>query len=192
MQALDKAGLVAFVDMITSKGWINSNTGGGIRAAITKVLAETPADTDVRQIDVKTCVLRYNNLHPGELSPPSLKQYEQRVTNAIEQYVSYVSDPTSYKPPSRASKGANGKSEKPKKGSPAATAKNGDVASATSPDTSKPEVELPKPPTFLATEANLVLPFPLRPNYLAQIVIPRDMTKDEAQRLCAFIQALAI
>lgn len=38
---------------------------------------------------------------------------------------------------------------------------------------------------------SLALPFPLRPNYLAQIVIPRDMTKMEADRLCAFVISLA-
>jgi hypothetical protein len=45
--------------------------------------------------------------------------------------------------------------------------------------------------TAMATDLNLALPFPLRPNLLAQVVIPRDMTKDEAERLCAFIKALA-
>jgi hypothetical protein len=37
----------------------------------------------------------------------------------------------------------------------------------------------------------MTLPFPLRPKFLAQVVIPRDLTRDEATRLCAFIQALA-
>jgi len=37
----------------------------------------------------------------------------------------------------------------------------------------------------------LALPFPLRPAFLAQVVVPRDMTKDEARRLCAFIASLA-
>lgn len=33
--------------------------------------------------------------------------------------------------------------------------------------------------------------FPLRPTFLAQAVLPRDMTSQEAARLCAFIMALA-
>lgn len=32
--------------------------------------------------------------------------------------------------------------------------------------------------------------FPLRPDYLAQIVVPRDMTEREAERLCEFIKSL--
>jgi hypothetical protein len=38
---------------------------------------------------------------------------------------------------------------------------------------------------------SLVLPFPLRRGFIAQIIIPRYMSKDEAKRLCAFIQSLA-
>ena len=38
----------------------------------------------------------------------------------------------------------------------------------------------------------LALQFPLRGGrYVAQLVIPRDMTKDEADRLCAFVMSLA-
>ena len=37
---------------------------------------------------------------------------------------------------------------------------------------------------------SIALPFPLRPAYLAQIVIPLDLTKDEAERLCAFVRSL--
>lgn len=34
--------------------------------------------------------------------------------------------------------------------------------------------------------------FPMRPDFLAQVVIPRDMTKAEAQRLANFVLALAV
>jgi hypothetical protein len=37
----------------------------------------------------------------------------------------------------------------------------------------------------------MAYPFPLRPGYLAQIVVPRDMSKAEADRLCAFVLSLA-
>lgn len=36
----------------------------------------------------------------------------------------------------------------------------------------------------------LVLPFPVRPNYIAQVVLPKDLTVDEARRLSVFIMAL--
>ena len=40
---------------------------------------------------------------------------------------------------------------------------------------------------------SLVLPFPMRgKSYLAQVVVPYDMTKAEADRLCAFVMSLAV
>lgn len=38
----------------------------------------------------------------------------------------------------------------------------------------------------------LCLDFPLRPDFLAQLVIPREMYEYEAKRLCAFIMTLAL
>lgn len=199
MENLNKAGLIQFVEMITGKGWINANTGGGWKAAVNKILSDVDAGEDVRKIDVPTAIRRYNNLHPGELAPGSLLQYEKRVKQAIEQYQSYVADPTKYKAPSR-----------PISASPSKKDKAAKVASTLSPLSPLPPLppsgvtdvtvveqfnhssQPPQPkPLYLATEANLVMPFPLRPDYLAQVVIPRDMTKVEAQRLCAFIQTLA-
>lgn len=40
-------------------------------------------------------------------------------------------------------------------------------------------------------DASICHQFPLRDFYVAQVVIPRNMTKDEADRLCAFVQSLA-
>jgi hypothetical protein len=33
--------------------------------------------------------------------------------------------------------------------------------------------------------------FPIRPGRIAQVVIPRDLTRDEADRLCRFVATLA-
>lgn len=38
----------------------------------------------------------------------------------------------------------------------------------------------------------VVLPFPLRHGYVAQVVVPRDLTKVEADRLCSFVQSLVV
>ncbi|MGH8736412.1 MAG: hypothetical protein ACREVC_03520, partial [Burkholderiales bacterium] len=37
----------------------------------------------------------------------------------------------------------------------------------------------------------LVMQYPLRENFAAQVVLPRNLTLDEARRLCAFIRTLA-
>lgn len=37
----------------------------------------------------------------------------------------------------------------------------------------------------------LCLPFPLG-HFMVQLVVPRDMTQAEADRICAFVQSLAV
>jgi len=44
----------------------------------------------------------------------------------------------------------------------------------------------------MITTKSLCFDFPLRQDYLAQIVIPIDMTFIEAKRLCAFIESLTM
>lgn len=41
------------------------------------------------------------------------------------------------------------------------------------------------------TPQALVLNYPLRPEYLAQVVVPRDLKANEAQRLCEFVRSMA-
>ena len=48
------------------------------------------------------------------------------------------------------------------------------------------------PPSPSTTSAGLSFAFPLRTDFLAQLVLPRDMKTEEAHRLCAFIKALAV
>ena len=193
METMSKGDMVAFVDMMTTKGWINSNTGGGYKAALSKVLGDVSGEEDVRKIDVKTQVLRYNNLNPGELSPASLKQYEKRVGQCIQHFISWKTDPTAFRPPQRVLSNGNGdKADKPKAKAKAATPALNATATAVAAALDPPkEHELPKPAVGTSTGQNLVLPYPLRPGYLAQIIVPLDMTKDEAARLCSFISTLA-
>ena len=189
-----KKSLVQFLEMIVKKGWVNTNTGNSWKAAVNKVLVDVAGEKDVREIDLKTELLRYNNLHPGALAPDSLRVYEQRANLAIDQFLQYKNDPTTYKPPSRGS--STFKAEK-KDGN--GQTKRSALRGAETTGNSVQEVHRKSDPEPVhgrqvagtATELNLALPFPLRPNYLAQIVIPRDMTKEEADRLCTFIQALA-
>jgi hypothetical protein len=185
---LSKQSLLDFIDVSIDKGRMNKNTGGGIRAACRKILEQVAPDVDVRTIDVTAEVVQYNNRHPGELSADSLRVYESRVRSVIESFVQSKTDPTGYKLPGK----TNGAK------SPRATKRGAEkepkaaVGEAVEPAGSAQ----PSPAGHLharaaATETSLALPFPLRPNFLAQVVVPRDLTKDEARRLAAFLDALA-
>lgn len=184
MHEFTKSGALQFIQYAIDKGLVNSNTGGGWRAAFGKILEEFGSDVLLTDIDVPSEVLRYNNRHPGALSPDSLNQYKKRVLLVIQEFKKYTDSPTTYKGvlnrPSSSNK-QNGRKS------------TSDSKSLTLAPSDTPVVETPtqKQVTSAFTETSLMMPFPLRPSFLAQIIIPRNLTKDEASRLCNFIQALA-
>lgn len=187
MERFTKSGLVGFIEMAAAKGLMNTNTALALRTACNKILEDLGEDADVREVDVMSEVLRYNNRHPGDLSPDSLRTYEKRVRSAITHFVSYVENPMEYKPkPSgRQPNGlprpeAKARDEsKPKRSTEGARATPAGMA-------------LVSPPVAGAvTGTSLVMPFPLRHDFLVQVVLPRDLTTEEAERLCVFIRALA-
>lgn len=187
MNAMTKSGVMKFIDYTITKGLVNSNTGVGWRGACNRILEEFGLDDDLRNIDIPSEVLRYNNRHPGVLSPDSLNQYQKRVVLVLSEFAKYLDNPTTYKG-STSRTGSNGKSAERKRtldATPIAKAATEISTSAMEPAIQHKQI------TSAVTETSLMMPFPLRPNFLAQIVIPRDLTKDEAARLCNFIQALA-
>ncbi|MBE0547373.1 MAG: hypothetical protein IH627_06925 [Rubrivivax sp.] len=187
MDTPSKSNLLKFIDYAIIKGLVNPNTGAGWKAACNKILEEYGADDDLSSVDVPSEVLRFNNRHPNLLSPDSLNQYQKRIQLVMSEFAKYRSSPTTYKgvltrPTS------NGKAQDKRKPEPAKTVHE---APAPPPSTPEPQTHGGRHVTGAATETSLMMPFPLRPTFLAQIIIPRDLTKDEAARLCTFIQALA-
>ncbi len=192
-----KGRLLAFLDLNVEKGWMNKNTGRSWKAASNKVLEDLPEDDTLSGVDVRSAVLRYHNRHPGDLSPESLRIYERRVKQAIEAFKSWVEDPTTYKPTTkdvtrvetprkpRVELAGSGKAA-----STATAALSTGSAQGASGASAQPLVDRRQLAGEL-TESSLVMPFPLRPNFLAQIVVPRDMTNEEGKRLCQFVMALA-
>lgn len=182
-----KSNVLTFIDYSISKGLVNANTGGGWKAACNKILENYAPDDDVSGIDVPSEVIRYNNRHPGALSPDSLNQYQKRVTLVISEFAKYLGSPTTYKGVGGAIRPSNGKSGKRK----AETASNVTDAVIIDPKPVQPSKALVNAVTGTVTDTSLVMPFPLRTTFLAQIVIPHDLTRNEANRLSNFIMALA-
>jgi hypothetical protein len=187
MKSLTKSGLIEFHDYAVSKGLLKANTGNARKAAVSQILEDFGVDDDLTSINVPSEVLKYNNRHPGKLSPDSLTAYQQRVILALEEFKKYLANPLTYK-------GVTGRTPL------AVNAKVGVKVKATLTDSKPAEpgtatietAPVPKHPTSAVTDTSLMMPFPLRPTFLAQLIIPRDLSKDEANRLCAFIQALAV
>lgn len=170
-----KQALLSFADMLVEKGLAKPNTAGGLRVAAAKILDDDVAD--VRTVDVALAIKRYNNKNPGKLSPASLAEYEKRVVNLTKEFVRYHEDPAGYTGlASRAGTAA------PRRDRERSSSKSGAKPSE--------EVTTAGPPPR-APRSGLSLEYPLRPDFLAQVVVPLDMKVDEARRLCAFVMTLA-
>lgn len=173
-----KNALMKFLDTVVAKGLMNAHTAAGLKAACAKILDDVSDNEDVRGIDINTSVIRYNNRNPGILAPNSLAEYQRRVSRAIFDFVRWAEDPAGFKPRSRGG------------------AKNGRKMEVKPDKRATAHEQNPPPPPAHgipagSASAGLPLSFPLRPDFLAQVVIPRDLTAEEARRLGAFLLTLA-
>jgi hypothetical protein len=169
-----RAALARFIEYVVAKGLVNHSTAQGWRVATSKVLEElTPAEiADVRRIDVDATFRAFLNRHPGRLSPASVGEYRRRVGRAIEEFVTWMENPAGYG--NRAAAWAARNESRPKGRAKAAAAPRAQTA------------PVPAPP-----REGLALDYPLRPGFLAQVVVPPDLTVDEARRMGAFLLTLA-
>jgi hypothetical protein len=175
-----KAALTRFLDLAEKQGLFNPNTLGGMRAAMARIFEDAPPEQDVREIDIEAAVIRYHNKHPEELSLDSLRTYESRLKRLIIEFVKYVGDPVAYKPYSRVIRAITDRA--------AATRATEKLLNVTvEPATEMVEIEARR-----ATPSAMAMQYPLRDNFIAQVVLPRNMTNEEARRLCAFIRTLAV
>jgi hypothetical protein len=174
-----RAALARFIEFVVAKGLVHPATAQGWRVATAKVLEELPPAqmADVRTIEVDATFKEFLNRYPGRLSPASVGEYRRRVHRAIEEFVRWMADPGSYafRPPAR----------------PARMEARRRLDTGTEP----PSVPLRTRPPDRATLSrpnSMTLEYPLRSDLLAQVVVPRDLTVEEAQRMGAFLLTLAV
>jgi hypothetical protein len=181
-----KQELMDFLTFIGDKGLVKYQTARGWRSAVSKLLGDLSEaeDADVRTVDIELAVHRTANGSSNTISPSSLKTYQHRVRTAIEEFSKWGQDPVNYKPRGLNKQKQNGDS---KKTSNSKKPSNDSSQSASPSPRIKPEKEVKE----TLHSHGLNLSFPLRPDFLAQIVIPRDLNALEARRLGAFILTLS-
>jgi hypothetical protein len=163
---------------------VKSKTASGWRSASSRLMEDLSEveNADVRTIDIDLAVHRAANRDSVSVSPTSLRTYQQRVSIAIEEFVKFQGDPAGYKP-----RGLNGNPQTQPNGE--RTVRRGQKVpkvSASPISSGKLEKET------ISLASGLTLSYPLRSDFLAQVVIPRDLTTNEARRLGAFLLTIAI
>lgn len=176
--------LLNFLGYAQEKGLFNTNTVGGMKAAIARILEDVNDEDDVRKVDISTAINQYSNRHPGILSPGSLRTYSSRIETAVSEFVKFQGNPAAYKAPVQRATNKNGISAKAGK------------KSATEQPTVAAAVDIDLPVPAFGTEMptknrGLMLEFPMRDDFLAQVLVPRDMDSIEARRFAHFITTLA-
>jgi hypothetical protein len=169
--------LARFVDYVVEKGLVNPSTAQGWRVATTKVLEDlSEAErADVRQVDVEATFRTFLNRNPGRLAPASVGEYRRRVGRAIEEFVSWIENPAGYGSRTAAWAAKVDARARPR----AAVGRVQPARPASDPDDDH------------GTNAGIAFDFPLRSGFLARMVLPRDLTVDEARRMGAFLLTLA-
>jgi hypothetical protein len=183
-----RAALARFIEFVVEKNLVHPATAQGWRVATTKVLEELPAEgtADVRRIDVDATFRTFLHRNPGRLSPASVGEYRRRVGRAIEDFVRWVEDPGAY-----AFRGA----PRPPRAEPRRRPDSAGERGASAPRSGgSPEPARSAGPSAGAgiQATDISLEYPLRPDQLAQVVVPRDLTVEEARRMGAFLVTLAV
>jgi len=167
-----RAALSRFIDYVVEKSLVNPSTAQGWRVATTKVLTDLSSEeeADVRRIDVDATFKQFLNRNPGRLSPASTGEYRRRVGRAIDEFVSWMENPAAYGSRTMAWSARTETRPRPR------------------PRSQVPALSVPDQ---RSGAGGVALSFPVRPGFLAQVLVPADLTVDEARRMGAFLLTLA-
>ncbi len=195
--------LVEHWSWAAEKGLMNGATARAYRAAcsqILSVLGENWESIETTTIDPDEAIRRFKNLRARDFKPASIATYEGRFKSAIVSFLAYVNDPGAWKPASqdRAVKPKDEKRPKTKNADESRSSPSTHAESSSTAGTSPHQAPQISSPPFHPGPSTQSLPreeygdftFPIRRNFTARIVIPRDLTQGEAKRLSAFISLL--
>jgi len=176
--------LLEFWDYAAKKGLVNQNTANARKAAVSEVLdalGDDPTTIDVRTLDAEDALRRFENLKSAKYTPGSLTTYKSRFRKALTEYLSYLDSPSDWRPQLKSRTSAAGRG--------AAKAPSSAQNASTSP--SQPWAQLSASQSHSGPRL-IEYPFPIRDDVVAVLKLPMDLRMSEAQRLGAWLSALAM
>ena len=173
-------GLSKFLEWLGAKGMLPKATSGALKSSTSRVFGvlDSPPN-DVFKVDIEQTLRRFANLTPA-VSPDSLRTYRARIEKALDLFGRYLSNPVDFKIDSSGPADARESSGKTLK-----LRKERHVESAG-------RMNVPVTQGVSTSSDGLSYPFPLRADLTVMLSnIPRDLKMGEAERLAAFLRALA-
>ncbi|NLY16307.1 MAG: hypothetical protein GXZ05_07985 [Gammaproteobacteria bacterium] len=171
-----------FFDFAMNKGLLKRNTAQSRKIAANKILSvlDENEQADLREVDIDHAFELFQNKQGTEYKPNSLQVYLSRVRSAVSDFISYVDNPSGYRP-STAQRNSSTKSKRENNGNDKTK------------ESSKEEYREAKPRQEEQPSHGIVVPVPLREGLTVKISnLPADLTASEAGRLAAIIKAYAV
>jgi hypothetical protein len=209
-----KRALLKFLDFAAENGLMQPATVNARQVAVSRLLTDLTdgEEADVRTIDLDVAAQKFAN-RSGDLSPETLAAYKRRAGIAIDEFIEWNENPAEYQPRPFGRRGhrpptpdeidhlRRGRHQpSPEEISNLREARGGGRGGHGE-HGGRHGGRGGRGEWFEARRGGmggrpgmsngLPLSFPLRPDFLAQVVVPRDLTTAEAKRLSAFLLTLA-
>ena len=169
---------VEFWSWAAKKDLLNKNTAKSFAAPVRQIISvnENLETMDVSRVDATELFRRFQNVRGKDFRPDSLNAYSRRFKQALDLFLRYTNDPTSWK-----FKGYTntGRKTKPAK------------ADQQQRDVLDDALEMPVSQTGSVTPM-IDYQFPLRDNCIVRLKLPADLKVSEVDRLAAFMRILVL
>jgi hypothetical protein len=175
------ASLLSHLDYLGTKGLMPKNSVAGRKAACSKVLGilDPEEQSDVATVDIDDVMKRFINLEGRSYNPSSLGVYRSRVASSIADFLSYLDNPSGYKPQNKKKNGSAENAQKP-------IIKKTDNRKKTSNEITRRDEPMAQP------SAN-VFPIPIRSDVVVRIHnLPFDLSQAEAAKIADVVKAMAL
>lgn len=174
-------GFLAFFDYLINHKEMVEATASALRTGCKKVLAveDDLGSLDLRSADVDDIVRRFKNHSRGTMKDRSVEQYEQRFRQSVEMYRKWLNQDPDWLG-ARRGKSTSASNGGPRKATrtPAAPQESADVEIGSRRETA-------------SAPGMITYPLPLRPGVQARLVLPENLSRNEAKRVVNFVNALA-
>ena len=183
------AAVLDFLAHAGNRGMLPPATAGALTVACRTVfeILEANEAADLREVDLDKVVKRFENKRARDFNPSSLKEYGRRVRRAWALFTDWKNDPANFAPKTRttAAKKSDGKAAE--RAAEAATPPAVAPATPTVPAVKSPNAQL-----STDVEGAYSTSFQIRRGHVVTICnLPLDLTREEAERLGAFVRLLS-
>lgn len=181
--------VLEYLDNLIEKGKATSGAITPLKTAFTQVVRAVDGDSwegsDVKSIDVEDYMARFANLTMGRYSSDSLTVYKSRVNKVVNWYIQFLDRP-GWTPDVK-------KRIRIPKARAAEQQKTMPVQMPATPSQTLSQPERPQSmPEIANAPGRILYPYPLTDGQLIHISLPVRLLRDDARRIAAFIESIAI